>query len=169
MAEDNRTLDNNIRVASASITSLSIFVALSAAIMGFLVSRESLEFQYNAAVISSGCLMLAIVLFLIAIEFFILCIYHCEHIGFFGLLGSCAYGLGVMFMVVGISVALAAFQVKTLSYIFLSFALLGYLAFYGIRTVKLGREDYLGIRLAARMSYILVIATGYGFLITLGG
>ena len=110
MATDVDELARKLKAAEVSITSLSIYVVLSAAIIGFLASQTPLKFGYNATVVSSGCLLVAIVVFLVAVDFFILCIYHCQHIDWFGLVGSCLYGLGAMVMVVGIAVSLVAFE-----------------------------------------------------------
>ncbi len=169
MAVDKDDIDRKVRSAQASITSLSIFVALSVAMIGFLASQTSVEFGYNAVVVSSGSLTFAIVLFLIALEFFILCIYQCQHIDWFGLVASCLYVLGAMCMVVGISVSLVAFGLPALSLMFLSVAFLGYLMYYALRLWKLGREDRFKTRMLFRGVSLLLLAIGYAFVATLGG
>ena len=169
MVQDNEEINRKVRAAQASITSLSIFVALSVAVVGLMVSREPVGFGYNAIVVSSISLALAIALFFVALEFFILCIYHCEHIDWFGLLGSCLYGLGAMCMLVGISVSLVAFGMRELSFIFLSMVFLGYLVYYALRMSKLGQEDRFKTRMAFRGACILVLAIGYLFLFRVGG
>jgi hypothetical protein len=169
MAEDKGDIDRKIKSAQSSITSLSIFIALSVAVIGLLLSRPSVEFGYNAIVVSSVSLTFAIVVFLFALEFFILCIYHCEHIDGFGLVGSCLYALGVMFMIVGISVGIVAFGIKELSFMFLSFAFLGYLVYYILRARKLGREDNFKTRIASRIVHMLIVVVGYVFVATVGG
>jgi hypothetical protein len=169
MVVDNDEINRKIKSAQSSITSLSIFIALSVAVIGLLLSRPSVEFGYNAIVVSSVSLTFAIVVFLFALEFFILCIYHCEHIDGFGLVGSCLYALGVMFMIVGISVGIVAFGIKELSFIFLSFAFFGYLVYYILRVWKLGREDNFKTRMAFRSIHLFIIAVGYVFVATVGG
>lgn len=169
MVPDNDDIDRKIKSAQSTITALSIFIALGVATIGLLVSRPSVEFGYNATVISAVNLIFAIVLFLLAIEFFILCIHHCEHIDWFGLAGSCLYALGAMFIVVGISVSLVAFGMRPLSYVFLSVSFLGYLSYYMVRMRKLGREDNTKTRMIFRSVYLLQVILGYIFIATVGG
>jgi hypothetical protein len=169
MAEDKGDIDRKIKSAQSSITSLSIFIALSVAVIGLLISQPSVEFSYNAIVISSASLTFAIVLFLVSLEFFILCIYRCEHIDWFGLIGSCLYALGVIFMIVGISIGIVAFGIKELSFMFLSFTFLGYLIYYILRIRKLGKEDNFKTRMAFRGIHLFIIVIGYIFVATVGG
>ena len=169
MAFDNNDIDRKIKSAQSTITSSSIFVALSVGMIILLIAQQSVKFGYNATVISAGSLAFAIVLLLIAIEFFILCIHHCEHIDWFGLVGSCLYALGAMFIVVGISVGLVAFGMRPLSYLFLSVAFLGYLFYYIVRMRKLGREANFKTRMTLRSVYLLQVILGYIFITTVGG
>jgi hypothetical protein len=169
MEQVDEELNRKVRAAQASITSLSIFVALSMAVIGLVVLWEPIVFGYNATVVSSISLTLAIALFFIALEFFILCIYHSEYIDWFGLLGSCLYGLGATCMMVGISISLTAFGIRQLSFIFLSVTLVGYLVYYALRMSKLGREDRSNIRLAFRGVCISVLVIGYFLLFSIGG
>jgi len=166
---NNHEIDRKVRAAQASITSLSIFVVLSVAMIGLLVSPAPVTFGYNATVVSSVFLMLAIVSFLIALEFFILCIYHCKHIDWFGFRASCLYGFGAMCMVVGISVSLLAFGIRALSIVFLSAASVGYLGYYTVRIWKLGREDPFKTRMLFRGVSLLLLVIGFVFVTTLGG
>lgn len=168
--KDIQGLDNKIRAAQASIASLSIFVALSAAMIGILAFQPSHEFGYNAWVVSSGSLMIAIVFFLLSAEYFILCLYYCDHIDLFGLIGSCAYGFGVICMIVGIALALKVFGLGVLPYVFVSLALLGYTAYYLLRLWKLrGQESAFAARIAIRIASLLLLIMGFVFLSTVGG
>lgn len=169
MVVDNKDIDRKIKSAQSSITSSSIFVALSVGIIILLLTQPSIKFGYNATVLSAGSLTFAIVLFLIAIEFFILCIHHCEHIDLFGLVGSCLYALGAMSIVIGISVGLVALGMRPLSYLFLSVAFLGYLFYYIVRMRKLGREGNFKTRMTFRGVYLMQIILGYIFIATVGG
>jgi len=172
MAPHNDEVNRKIVSAQASITSLSIFIALSVAIIGLMLASttdRTLEFTYNAIVVSSGCFMTAIVLFLVALEFFILCIYHCEHIDWFGVTASCLYLMGAICMVIGISVSFISFGIRELSFMFLTLAFLGYLAYYALRIWRLERENYFGTRMAFRLIFLLLMATGYALISTVGG
>lgn len=169
MVPNNYDIDRKIKSSQSTITASSIFVALGVATMALLVSQPSVKFGYNATVISAVNLIFAIVLFLVAIEFFILCIHHCEHIDWFGLVGSCLYALGAMFIVVGISVGLVAFDMRPLSYVFLSVSFLGYLSYYIMRMWKLGREGNIKTRMIFRGVYLLQVILGYIFIATVGG
>ena len=68
MAPENHETNRKMKAAQASITALSILVALSAALIGFLASGLSVEFGYNATVVASFSLTLAIVVFIIALK-----------------------------------------------------------------------------------------------------
>jgi len=163
-------LDRKLRSAQASVTALSIFIALSVAVVALTVSRHTVSFGFNATIISSASLMVAIILFLIAIEFFILCIYKCEHIDWFGFIGTCLYSFGVGFMVVGIAISMVAFQIRALSYIFLTIALLGNVSYHSLRMKKLKKEEtYFCTRIAIRVACLLILVVGFILTWKVGG
>jgi len=169
MVAVNNNTERKIRSSQSSITSLSIFVALSAAMIALLLTQTSIEVGYNAAFVSSVSFAVAIALFFIALEFFILCIYHCELIDFFGVKGSCLYALGVTFIILGISTSLIVFGLRELSCIFLTVVLIGYSVYYGMRWRKLGRETDFTMRKSSRIAIFSIIGVGYCFIFTLGG
>ena len=160
---------NEAGAEQASITSLSIFVALSAAMTGFLVSQTDFNFGYNAAAVACVSFMFAISVFLISLEFFIVAIFQQQHINYFGFRGACLYGVGLMCMIVGMSLTLKAFGMSILSYAFLSAMLLGYTSYYYLRWKKVGVESPLGWRIALRVIYFLLLGVGYLLLSTVGG
>lgn len=163
-------LDKKLRSAQASVTALAIFIALSVAVVAFTVSERTVTFGFNATIISSAILMVAIILFLIAIEFFILCIYKCEHIDWFGFVGSCLYSFGSGFMIVGIALSMVVFQIRALSYIFLTIALVGNVAYYSLRMKQLKKEEtYFYTRIAIRVACLLILVVGFILTWKIGG
>lgn len=163
------TSEAKIRAAQASIMSLSIFVALSAGIVACLIVKTDFDFSYNAATVASASFVVAISSFLLAVEFFIQSIYHIEHIDYFGFIGAASYGIGLMSMVVGISLAIAAFGMCALSYLLLSLLLVGYGVYYGIRVRKVGVEAPRVWRVSLRAVYFLLLIVGYILVSTVGG
>lgn len=163
-------LDRKLRAAQASITVLSIFIALGVAVVVLTVSQHIVTFGFNATIISSASLMVAIILFLIAIEFFVLCIYKCEHIDWFGLVGSCLYSFGLEFMIVGIAISMVAFQIRALSYIFLTIALVGDVLYYSLRMKRLKKEEtYFTTRIIIRGVCLLILVAGFILTCKVGG
>ena len=169
MARNNTQNETKSRAILASITSLSIFIALSAGIIGFLVIQATFEFGYNAATVACGSFIFAISMFLLSLEFFIMGIFHSDHIDYFGFIGSCLYGIGLMSMIVGIALALMTFGMCILSYSFLTLLLVGYGIYYGIRVKRVGVESPCVWRVSLRVIYFLILVAGYFLLSTVGG
>ena len=169
MGRQNDELDRKLRSAQASITSLSIFVALSVVMMALVVSQQPVTFGFNSTVVSAGSLMFAIILFLIALEFFILCIYHCEHIDWFGLAGSCLYSFGLMSMIFGIALSMVVFEIRELSFMLLSIASIGYVVYYSLRWYKLKKEIYSTTRIVIRFLSFIILIIGFIFASNMGG
>lgn len=155
--------------AEVSILALSIFVLLSVAIIGFLVSRSPFELGFNAATIASGSLLFAVSLFLISLEFFIVAIFYPQHIAHFSFIGSSLYGIGLMSMIVGITMALQSFQMGFIPYLFLTWLIVGYTIYYVIRIIKLGFEKPYLWRIVSRVICYSILGVGYLLLSKIGG
>lgn len=155
--------------AEVSILALSIFVLLSIATIGFLVSRPPFEFGFNAATIASGSLLFAVSLFLVSLEFFILAIGYPQRITYFSFIGSSLYGIGLMSMIVGITMALQSFQMGFIPYLFLTLLVVGYIIYYVIRIIKIGLEKPYLWRIVSRVICFSILGIGYLLLSKIGG
>lgn len=155
--------------AEASITSLAIFIAICLAILGLLITQTQANFGYNAPTVASFSLVFAIALFVVAIEFFILCISYPDRAEYFGFIGSTMYGIAVALMIVAISLTLEAFQMRFFSYLILTLLLLGYGFYYRIRIKSLLSKEQSRERNIVRGMCALIIAVGYILVSTVGG
>jgi len=167
MNSDNQNNPEDIKASEVSITSLSIFIALSIGVISFLVTTESILFGYNAVTVSSGMLLLAVSLFFISLEFFILSILHKDHLSDFAFYGSSLYGVGLTSMIVGVSIALRAFGLHCISIIFLALLLVGYSIYYSVRIMKLGLEKPKVSRIGVRAVCFILLIAGFPLLFTL--
>lgn len=150
MVENNQNEPPRTAALEISIVSLSIFVAVCMGLMAVLMTRPSFQVGINAASIASGTLLVAILLFIFANDFFILMIYYTQH-KHFGLFGSILYGLGEVLMIVGISIAMNALATSMLAYIFLGVFTLGFITYNVIRFYTLRFESPAGrLRLVLR-------------------
>ena len=148
------------KVTELSIVSLSIFAAICLGLMAILLTRPAFEVGFNASSVASGALLLALLFFLFANDFFLLMIYYPDH-RFFGIAGSALYGLGEVSMVVGSSLALKALATAMIGYLFLAAFTLGFVAYNVIRVWQVGLERPIKVRLSLRTLSLFLLISGY--------
>jgi len=152
--------DLGTRVTEMSIVSISIFAAICLAVMALLMTRPDFEVGLNIYSLASGTLLLAMLFFIFANDFFLLMIFYPKK-QFFGIAGSGLYGLGEISMVVGIALALKALAACFIGYLFLSVFTLGFVAYNVIRFWQLGLESSVVTRIILRVLNFLILIIGY--------
>ena len=148
------------RVTEMSIVSISVFAAICLALMAALVTRPDFEVGLNTYSLASGALLLAILFFVFANDFFLLMVFYPQN-QFFGIAGSGLYGLGEASMMVGIALALKALAACLIGYLFLAIFTLGFLAYNGIRLWQVGLERPIITRIILRVVNFLILVIGY--------
>lgn len=153
---------NNLQrtaMTEMSIVSISIFTAICLGLMVVLMTRSSFQVGLNPASAASGALLLAILSFVISIDFFLIRIHHPEHTEF-AFIGSILYGLGEICMIIGIAMGLKALATAMIAYLFLAIFTFGFIIYNVFRIYKIGLESPVKIRLLMRGFLLLLLASG---------
>lgn len=128
--------------------------------MVVLMTHLTFQAGFNGTFVASAALLVAILSFILANDFFVLWIYHTEH-ELFAVVGSVLYSLGEVSMIVGICVALTVLATNMLACIFLGLFTLGFVMFEMIRIWKVGIESPVWLRFLSRGISILVLIAGF--------
>ena len=162
MDKDETCVADDTTFASMASTSSATMIGFSATIITLIIT-----FGENPSKIPNISFVLlfyilAIIFFIFATEFFVLSVSDKENYSEWCLVGSIAYGLGLGWIVIGVSLMFHIIvNLPLLAYFTLTLFLLGLLIYFKLRTGRIKEEFDWKKRIAARIIMIAQVILGY--------
>lgn len=159
---ENKSSALDTTFASMSSTSSATMIGFSVTIITLIITLvEDLGENPNINFVLLFY-VLAIIFFIFATEFFVLSVSDKENYDKWCLFGSMSYGLGLGWIIVGVSLTFDVLvNLKFLAYFTLTLFLLGLIIYYIIRQGRLREESDWKKRIVARSIILAQILIGY--------
>ncbi|MCZ7400868.1 MAG: hypothetical protein O8C61_01445 [Candidatus Methanoperedens sp.] len=163
-SSDNMKISESIDTTSVSMSAASsaTMIGFSATIITLIVTLVK-EPEISTSIIYILIFyILAIIFFIFTTEFFILAAWNKENYVTWGTIGSIAYGLGLGWIIIGISLTFDILvHLSQVAYLTMTLFLLGYIIYYLLRWKIKKEEPYIKTRIAVRALMMLQIVIGY--------